>query len=129
MNATLVKALEGLPKKLQDHVLARYEKAAAEQRAEAPAYESVLEELYAKRDELLRSRPEFTEAQAFDKVYLDPANRELMMREKEERLATISGRARRARAAAAARRAARSRSRQSPLTTRSSRGWPARFAK
>jgi hypothetical protein len=50
---------------------------------------TALDELNQKRDELRKSKPELTEAQAFEKVMLDPANRELMAREKQERMNKI----------------------------------------
>jgi len=50
---------------------------------------SAVDELNVKRDELRKKMPELTEAQAFEKVLLDPANRELMMREKQERMSKI----------------------------------------
>lgn len=50
---------------------------------------SAIDELNQKRDELRKSQPNLTEAQAFEKVMLDPANRELMMREKQERMSKI----------------------------------------
>jgi len=50
---------------------------------------SAIDELNLKRDELRKSQPSLTEAQAFEKVLLDPANRELMMREKQERMSKI----------------------------------------
>lgn len=47
-------------------------------------------ELTAKADELRKSKPELTEAQAFDKVMNDPANRELAKRERDERMNKIN---------------------------------------
>lgn len=49
--------------------------------------------LMAKAQELRTKNPSLTEAQAFEKVYLDPANRDLMEREGQERMAKIHGRA------------------------------------
>jgi pyruvate dehydrogenase E2 component (dihydrolipoamide acetyltransferase) len=46
-------------------------------------------ELLAKAAELRKTKPELTEAQAFDKVYNDPSNRELAQRERTERLTKI----------------------------------------
>ena len=50
---------------------------------------SALDELNLKAAELRKSKPDLTEAQAFEKVMLDPANRELMAREKQERMNKI----------------------------------------
>lgn len=46
-------------------------------------------ELVAKAAELRKAKPELTEALAYDKVYADPANRELANRERDERMAKI----------------------------------------
>jgi hypothetical protein len=59
---------------------------------------SALQEIEAKAAELRKTEPKLTQAQAFTKVYTDPANRELVEREKSEqanrltRLAAETGR-------------------------------------
>jgi hypothetical protein len=50
---------------------------------------SAYAEMVAKAAELRKSKPELTEAQAFSKVTEDPANRELVARERDERMAKI----------------------------------------
>jgi hypothetical protein len=50
---------------------------------------SAMAELTAKASELRKTKPDLTEAQAFDKVMSDPANRELAARERDERMAKI----------------------------------------
>jgi hypothetical protein len=50
---------------------------------------SANDELTAKAAELRKVKPDLTEAQAFDKVYNDPANRELRQREQDERMNKI----------------------------------------
>ncbi len=52
-----------------------------------------LSQLYAKRDELRKKEPTLTEAQAFEKVLLDPANKELAEQERSERMNKIASRA------------------------------------
>jgi len=46
-------------------------------------------ELMARAAELKKQKPDLSEAQAFAKVMTDPANRDLMVREKQERMAKI----------------------------------------
>lgn len=50
---------------------------------------SAHDEFMAKAAELRKADPKLTEAQAFDKVYNDPANRELRKRDSEERMRKI----------------------------------------
>jgi hypothetical protein len=47
------------------------------------------DELVARAAELRKAKPDLTEAQAYEKVYSDPANRELRDREVSERMAKI----------------------------------------
>jgi len=53
---------------------------------------SAMEELNVRRDEYRKSHPELSMEQAFNKVCEDPANRELVARERDERMLKIHGR-------------------------------------
>jgi hypothetical protein len=53
---------------------------------------SALDLLYAKRDEYRKAHPELSLEQAFNKVCEDPGNRELVARERDERMLKIHGR-------------------------------------
>ena len=50
---------------------------------------SATDELVAKAADLRKAKPDLTPEQAFDKVYTDPANRELVDRERTERMSKI----------------------------------------